>query len=45
MNCKHDLIKYYSQSDRYSPHVVELIRTLSRDHDFATKPLITSKVN
>ncbi len=45
MKCRDDLIKYYSQSHRYAPHVVELVRDLSRNHDFATKPLAIAKAH
>jgi len=40
MNCRDDLVKYYSQCAKYAPHVVELVRDLSRNHDFATKPVV-----
>lgn len=43
MNCRDDLIRYYSQSPRYAPHVVELVRDLSRNHDFATKPVVITE--
>ncbi|MFC2043952.1 hypothetical protein ACFLT8_01945 [Chloroflexota bacterium] len=43
MNCRDDLVNYYSQSPRYAPHVVELVRDLSRSHDFATKPVFIEK--
>ena len=42
MNCRDDLIKYYSQTPRYSPHVIEVVRDLSRDHDFAKGPILLS---
>ena len=43
MNCRDDLITYYSRSHKYAQHVVELVRDLSREHDFAIKPIVITK--
>lgn len=43
MNCRDDLTTYYSQSHKYAQHVVELVWDLSREHDFATEPIVITK--
>jgi hypothetical protein len=43
VNCRDDLITYYSQSHKYAQHVVELVRDLSREHDFATESIAITK--
>lgn len=43
MHCRDDLVKYYRQCAKHAPHVVELVRDISRNHDFAAKPVVITE--